>query len=94
VNVTATNGEASTWAVFPCHWIRDGKCTCGKVDCDSPGKHPLTANGLLDATAEQKQLEKWWKVNPQANLAVATGEANGLVVIDIDPAKRRQRIAT
>jgi RecA-family ATPase len=47
----------------------------------------LTANGLLDATTDEQQLAKWWKVNPQANLAVATGEASGLVVIDIDPDK-------
>jgi hypothetical protein len=78
--------SSKPWAVFPCHWIRDGKCTCGK-DCDSPGKHPLTANGLLDATTDEQQLAKWWKVNPQANLAVATGESSGLVVIDIDPDK-------
>ena len=45
--------------------------------CDSPGKHPLTANGLLDATTDEKQLAKWWRVNPQANLAVATGETSG-----------------
>ena len=84
----STNGKLpKDWLVFPCHFIRDGKCSCGKADCGSRGKHPLTANGLLDATADEMQQAKWWKVNPQANLAIATGEESGIVVIDIDPDK-------
>lgn len=84
-NHTATSGNASTdWVVFPCHWIRDGKCSCGK-ECESPGKHPLTPRGLLDATADKQQQRKWWKANPQANLGLPTGEVNEIVCIDIDP---------
>lgn len=74
-------------AIFPAHFIRqdDGTCSCGKADCGNPGKHPLTSRGLHDATKDKAQIAKWWKVNPQANVGIATGAANGLVVIDIDP---------
>lgn len=38
--------------VLPLWWTDDaGVCACPKHwDCPSPGKHPLTSNGLLDAS--------------------------------------------
>lgn len=81
-----TIGRSPTdWAIFPCHSIQNGKCTCGNPNCRSPGKHPRTKNGLLDATNDATIQAKWAKAWPQANVAVATGEANGIVVVDIDP---------
>jgi hypothetical protein len=56
------------YAVFPC----------------APGrKCPLTAHGLLDATTDQEQIERWWSENPSANVAI---RADGLLVVDIDGA--------
>ena len=90
-NFTATNGTASnngklpaSWHRFPCHFNRDDKCSCGDKTCESPAKHPLPIDGFKAATNDSQQLEKWWRVNPQANVGVATGEINQLVVIDID----------
>jgi hypothetical protein len=61
-------------------------CKCGKtIRCDSPGKHPiphLTPNGLKQATTDEKVIRDWWKVQPDANIAIATGV---VIVIDIDP---------
>ncbi|MFC1806388.1 hypothetical protein ACFL09_05340, partial [Planctomycetota bacterium] len=39
----AALGYASrAWRVLPLHSTRDsGRCTCGKPDCESPGKHPI-----------------------------------------------------
>jgi len=71
------------WHVFPVHTIRDGKCSCGKADCGSPGKHPLTRNGVKDATTDPDQIRMWWKEWPDANVGIAGG--NGLVILDIDP---------
>lgn len=68
--------------VFPVHSIGDtGRCTCGR-DCPSPGKHPLTRNGVKDATTELDQLATWWIEWPWANVALATGGA--VYVIDLD----------
>jgi len=71
------------WPVFPCHSIRNGKCSCGKADCAHPAKHPRTRNGLSGATTDAEQIRKWWEKWPDANVAIATG--NGLLVIDVDP---------
>ena len=64
------------WRVLPCHSIdpADGACTCGKADCTSPGKHPLTPNGvkrchdsrgcdsgLVEASACRKHRHCHWR---------------------------------
>ena len=71
-------------AVFPCHFMRNGKCSCGKADCTSPGKHPITQRGCLDATTDTDRVREWWRVNPRANIGMATGEASGVWVLDVE----------
>lgn len=72
------------WRIFPLHHIVDGKCSCNRPDCQSPGKHPRTYKGVLDATTDPKQLFKWWSEWPKANVGVATGKGSGIVVLDLD----------
>jgi hypothetical protein len=70
--------------VFPCAWIHAGQCSCRKSDCNSPGKHPITKNGLIDATVEASQIERWWRRDPGANIAISCGPS-GFALVDIDP---------
>lgn len=72
------------WPVFPLHGIVTTRCTCGRKDCSSPGKHPLVRRGLHDATTDLEQIRSWWTSWPRANVAIETGTRSGLVVIDID----------
>lgn len=74
------------WRVFPVYWITDdGACACGQP-CHSPGKHPLTRNGVHDATSDAAQIRRWWRQHPRANVAVATGADSGIWVLDVDTA--------
>jgi putative DNA primase/helicase len=76
------------WKVFPCHSIVDGHCSCGKQECwdsNNQGKHPITQHGLLDATSDLAAIAKWWRRWPDANIGLATGEASGVDVLDVDP---------
>ena len=73
--------------VFPVHWPRDGVCSCGRPDCGSPAKHPLTTNGLRDATTNSEQIREWWQRWPDANIGIVTGQASGIVVVDVDAGK-------
>ncbi len=69
--------------IFPLHSVDDqGHCSCGKPDCDSPGKHPRNYNGLKGATTDEAQILKWWKKFPDANIGIRTGK--GLLVLDVD----------
>ncbi|MGO9293201.1 MAG: bifunctional DNA primase/polymerase [Streptosporangiaceae bacterium] len=56
------------WPVFPCQ----------------PGsKLPATRHGFLDATTDPDKITWWWRRQPEANLAIATGQP-GPDVLDVD----------
>jgi hypothetical protein len=53
--------------------------------CVPGGKRPLPGSrGFLDATTNPNQIDTWWRRTPGANLAIPTGRASGLVVVDVD----------
>ncbi len=56
------------WPVFPCQ----------------PGsKLPATRHGFLDATTDPDKISWWWGRQPDANMAIATGQP-GPDVLDVD----------
>ncbi|MGH9187567.1 MAG: bifunctional DNA primase/polymerase, partial [Acidimicrobiales bacterium] len=64
------------WPVFPCHGPRGKRRECGRPDCASPGKHPLTRRGLHDATTRRDIVDRWWARWPAANVAIRTGTSS------------------
>ena len=79
----ALSYAAMDWAVFPVHTPVDGGCSCGKRGCGSPGKHPRTHDGLKSATTDPERIREWWECWPDANIGVACGPSE-LVVVDLD----------
>jgi hypothetical protein len=73
------------WRVLPLHWVEEGRCSCSKPDCRSPGKHPLVEHGVKDASLDSEQIGAWWDKWPNANIGIASGASSGLIVLDIDP---------
>jgi Bifunctional DNA primase/polymerase, N-terminal/Primase C terminal 1 (PriCT-1) len=71
--------------VFPVHWVEGGRCSCGDAACDDPGKHPLTPNGLTDATTDSATVLAWWTRWPHANIGGRTGDT--FDALDVDPRK-------
>ncbi|PSK80453.1 bifunctional DNA primase/polymerase-like protein, partial [Murinocardiopsis flavida] len=53
-------------------------------------KHPLVRGWEQAATTEQAQIHTWWKRVPTANVGIACGPAN-LVVVDLDVPKPGER---
>jgi hypothetical protein len=53
------------------------------LPCQPGGKQPATRHGFKDATTDPGQIRAWWRRQPAANLAIATG-APGPDVLDID----------
>src|SRR6185437_11399503 len=71
--------------VIPIHTVSGaGLCSCGKKQCNSPGKHPLTPHGLKDASTDPDIIQQWWTRWPKANVAHLTGPTSGFLVVDID----------
>lgn len=66
---TALSYIARGWAVLP---IRPRT------------KLPATTHGLKDATRDEATVRDWWTRWPSAGVGIATGQASGLVVLDVD----------
>jgi hypothetical protein len=84
VGAAASAMAAAGWAVIPLHTPIDGVCDCHRPGCASPGKHPRTSNGLLDATTDLDQIRRWWGMWSNANIGAVVPE--GSVVVDVDTA--------
>jgi len=52
--------------------------------CRPKQKEPATEHGCKDATVDADIIAQWWREQPDANLAVATGAASNVFVLDID----------
>lgn len=48
-------------------------------------KAPLTKRGFHDASTDENCITGWWRDNPNALVGMPTGNASGLLVVDIDP---------
>src|SRR5262245_51828646 len=60
---------ARGWCVFPVH---------------PATKKPVTDNGLHDATCDEETIRGWWAQWPGAMVAVQTGPASDIWVLDLD----------
>jgi putative DNA primase/helicase len=49
-----------------------------------PKKRPITEHGAKDASCDVNVVAEWWDRNPDANIGVVLGEANGFFALDID----------
>jgi len=72
------------WLVVPLHNPKQGKCSCRKQACSSPGKHPRTEHGLKDGSKDARLIEQWFARWPDANVGILTGQESGLVILDVD----------
>jgi len=54
------------------------------LPCIPGGKTPATTHGVLDATVDSSSVERWWNADPNRNVAIATGAASGILVVDVD----------
>jgi Bifunctional DNA primase/polymerase, N-terminal/Primase C terminal 1 (PriCT-1) len=52
--------------------------------CLPRDKRPATEHGVKDATTDPEIIRAWWGEQPDYNIAVATGTASGIFVVDID----------
>lgn len=75
--------------IIPVNWVNeDGTCSCGKKDCTSVGKHPLTSlvpNGLKNFSDDLQVITDWFTKYPNANIGIVTGKTSNILVLDIDP---------
>jgi hypothetical protein len=77
--------------VLPCHWPTSERggghwaglsCSCGDPACSNPARHPVLPGDVARASADPRQVRRWWRRYPQANIGLATGVL--VDVLDVD----------
>lgn len=74
------------WPVLPLHnpdYVSH-RCSCGKADCSSPGKHPRLQHGLHEASTDDAVIRGWWGRWPLANVGLRTGVVFDVLDVDGD----------
>ncbi|MEE6261956.1 bifunctional DNA primase/polymerase [Plantactinospora sonchi] len=93
---TALAYAAGGVPVLPLHNPTSSGCSCGRADCDRPGKHPrwhqtLLRHGLHDATTRPDRIRRWWARWPEANVGLRTGIRFDVCDVDAREAVPRLR---
>lgn len=57
------------------------------VPVESEGKKPWLTEWQKRASTDVQVIRGWWEQRPGSNVGLATGEASGFFVLDVDPAK-------
>jgi Bifunctional DNA primase/polymerase, N-terminal/Primase C terminal 1 (PriCT-1)/AAA domain len=60
------------WKILPCE--PGDKLPCRR----------LVRHGVNEATSDLHTIGGWWREQPDANIGIATGQASGLFVVDVD----------
>lgn len=69
--------------VVPVWRAPEGKCTCPRPGCESPGKHPAIDSWQTAASTDMTVLKDWFS-DDRYNIGVVCGPS-GVVCIDVDP---------
>ncbi|MCH6160017.1 bifunctional DNA primase/polymerase [Streptomyces marispadix] len=59
-------------------------CSCVRIGCPTPGRHPLSFGWQTQATTDAAQIERWAQSHPHANFVAATGRDHD--VLDVPAA--------
>lgn len=82
---------ARGFAVVPAAAPDGPACSCSRVGCPSPGRHPLSYGWRTEASADPDQLDRWRTRLPGGNFASPTGTTHD--VLDVPTAAGEAALA-
>jgi hypothetical protein len=80
---------AKGWKIVKLWGVRpDRRCTCGKHDCPTPGKHPSGGSGWQHrATDDEDEISHWFECledHTRVNVGVRLGASSGIIDVEFD----------
>lgn len=79
INITQNSTELKSQALFYA-----GRLGMKIIPVEPMGKRPFLANWTELASDNPEQIREWWSKYPDANIGIATGKVNEIIVLDID----------
>ncbi len=60
------------------------RCSCDRVGCPTPARHPLSFAWQTQCTTDPAQIERWARHQPQANFITATGMVHDVLDVPLE----------
>ncbi|MFI1796125.1 bifunctional DNA primase/polymerase [Streptomyces sp. NPDC020379] len=63
-------------------------CSCERIGCPTPGRHPVSFAWQTLATTDAEQVTKWLRAQPEANFITATGIAHDVLDVPAEAGRK------
>ncbi|MFK4227209.1 bifunctional DNA primase/polymerase [Streptomyces sp. NPDC019890] len=60
------------------------RCSCERIGCPTPGRHPVSFAWQTQSTTDSAQIERWAQGQPQANFITATGMVHDVLDVPLE----------
>ncbi|MGW1072641.1 bifunctional DNA primase/polymerase [Streptomyces sp. NPDC002537] len=63
-------------------------CSCERIGCPTPARHPISFAWQTLATTDAEQVTKWLRAQPEANFITATGIAHDVLDVPAEAGRK------
>ncbi|MFI8104830.1 bifunctional DNA primase/polymerase [Streptomyces sp. NPDC086023] len=60
------------------------RCSCERIGCPTPARHPLSFAWQTQSTTDRAQIERWARNQPSANFITATGMVHDVLDVPLE----------
>ncbi|WP_314251132.1 bifunctional DNA primase/polymerase [Streptomyces sp. DSM 40907] len=60
------------------------RCSCDRIGCPTPARHPISFAWQTQSTTDRAQVERWARNQPQANFITATGMVHDVLDVPLE----------
>ncbi|OON72057.1 bifunctional DNA primase/polymerase [Streptomyces tsukubensis] len=60
------------------------RCSCDRVGCPTPARHPVSFAWQTQSTTDRSQIQRWASHQPQANFITATGMVHDVLDVPVE----------
>ncbi|MFF4538431.1 bifunctional DNA primase/polymerase [Streptomyces aureus] len=64
------------------------RCSCDRVGCPTPARHPVSFAWQTQSTTDRAQIERWARHQPKANFITATGMVHDVLDVPLDAGRQ------
>ncbi|WP_447037061.1 bifunctional DNA primase/polymerase [Streptomyces sp. DSM 118878] len=82
---------AAGFPLAPAAYPSGYRCSCDRVGCPTPARHPVSFAWQTQSTTDSGQIERWARHQPQANFITATGMVHDVLDVPLDAGRQALR---
>ncbi|WP_405618672.1 bifunctional DNA primase/polymerase [Streptomyces sp. NBC_01511] len=64
------------------------RCSCERIGCPTPARHPVSFAWQTQSTTDEAQIQRWARNQPEANFITATGMVHDVLDVPLEAGSR------